>query len=83
MGTHNICFHKEVDKKYTGCNLKTTAWLVCALIGMCAVIRLNMVIQNARCVKKYGVGVRGGGADQKKKKKKKNFSPRNTACHFM
>ena len=24
MGTHNICcLYKEVDKKYTGCNLKT------------------------------------------------------------
>ena len=21
MGTHNICLYKEVDKKYTGCNL--------------------------------------------------------------
>ena len=24
MGTHNICLYKEVDKKYSGCNLKTT-----------------------------------------------------------
>ena len=24
MSTHNICLYKEVDKKYTGCNLKTT-----------------------------------------------------------
>ena len=24
MGTHNICLYKEVDKKYTSCNLKTT-----------------------------------------------------------
>ena len=44
MGTHNICLYKEVDKKYTGYNLKTTELLVCALIGVCAVIRLNMVI---------------------------------------
>ena len=22
MSTHNICLYKEVDKKYTGCNLK-------------------------------------------------------------
>ena len=29
----------EVDKKYTGCNLKTTKLLDCALIGVCAVIR--------------------------------------------
>ena len=33
MGTHNICFYKEVDKKYTGCNLKTTKLLDCVLIG--------------------------------------------------
>ena len=41
MGTRNICLYKEVDKKYTGCNLKTAELLVCALIGVCAVIRLN------------------------------------------
>ena len=39
MGTHNICLYKEVDKKYTGCNLKTAELLDCALIGVCAVIR--------------------------------------------
>ena len=43
MTTYNICFHKEnqkeVKKKYTGCNLKTTGFLDCALIGVCAVIR--------------------------------------------
>ena len=44
MGTHNICHYKEVGKKYSGCNLKTTELLDCALIGVCAVIRLNMVI---------------------------------------
>ena len=44
MGTHKICLYKEVYKNYTGCNLKTTALLDCALIGICAVIRLNMVI---------------------------------------
>ena len=43
MGTHNICLYKEVDKKYTGCNLKTTEYLDCALIGVCAVIRSNTV----------------------------------------
>ena len=43
MDTHNICLYKEVDKKYTGCNLKTTELLDCALIGVCAVIRLNTV----------------------------------------
>ena len=31
--THNLCLYKEVDKKYTGCNLKTTKLLDCALIG--------------------------------------------------
>ena len=24
MGTHNICLYKEIDQKYTGCNLKTS-----------------------------------------------------------
>ena len=43
MSTHNICFYKEVDKKYTGCNLKTTKLLDCALIGVCAIIRQNKV----------------------------------------
>ena len=35
--------YKEVDKKYTGCNLKTTELLDCTLIGVCAVIRSNTV----------------------------------------
>ena len=43
MGTHNICLYTEVDKNYTGCNLKTMELLDCALIGVCAVIRLNTV----------------------------------------
>ena len=43
MGTHNICLYKEVDKNYTGCNLKTTELIDCALLGACAVIRLNTV----------------------------------------
>ena len=46
MSTHNICLYKEVDKKYTGCNLKTTELLDCALIGVCAVIRSNTVLNN-------------------------------------
>ena len=44
MSTHKICLYKEVDKKYTGCNLKTTKLLDCALLGVCAVIRSNTVI---------------------------------------
>ena len=44
MSTHNICLHKEVKKKYTGYNLKTTEFLDCALIGVCAVIRSNTVV---------------------------------------
>ena len=36
-------FIKKVDKKYTGCNLKTTELLDCALKGVYAVIRSNMV----------------------------------------
>ena len=51
MSTHNICLYKEVDKKYTGCNLKTTELLDCALIGLCAVIRLNMVFSRAQLFK--------------------------------
>ena len=43
MGTHNIWGYKEVEKKYTGCNLKTTELLVCALVAVCAVIRSDMV----------------------------------------
>ena len=44
MGTHNTCLYKEVDKKYTGCNLKTTELLDCAHIGVCVVIRTNTVL---------------------------------------
>ena len=43
MATHNICLYKEVEKNYTGCNLKTTEVLDCALIGACVVIRSNTV----------------------------------------
>ena len=43
MGTHSICFEKEADKNYTDCNLKTTELLDYALIGVCALIRLNTV----------------------------------------
>ena len=40
MDTHKKkCFYKELDKKYTGCNLKTTELLDCAFIEVCAVIR--------------------------------------------
>ena len=34
-----------LDKKYTGCNLKTMKFLDCALIGVCAVIKWNTVGQ--------------------------------------
>ena len=43
MGNHNICLYK-VDKKYTGCNLKTMALINCGLLGVCAVIRSNTVV---------------------------------------
>ena len=43
MGTHNTCLYKEIDKKYTGCNLKNMESLDCVLIGVCAVIRSNTV----------------------------------------
>ena len=45
MGTHKICLYKEVDKNYTGCNLKATGLLDCSLIGACAVITSNMVYE--------------------------------------
>ena len=44
MRTHNICLYKKVNKKNTGCNLKTTEFHECALIGVCAVIRSNTVL---------------------------------------
>ena len=44
MSTCNICLYKEVDKKYTGCNLKTMELLDCALIRVCVVIRPNTVL---------------------------------------
>ena len=43
ISTHNICLYKEVARKYTFCNLKTAALLDCVLVGVCVVIRLNMV----------------------------------------
>ena len=46
MSTHNLCLYKEVDIKYTGCNLKTMELLDCALIGVCAVIRSNTVYKS-------------------------------------
>ena len=46
MSTHNICLYKEEDKKYTGCNLKTTEFHDCVLLGVYAVIRLNTVRKN-------------------------------------
>ena len=43
MSTHNIRLYKAVNKRYTGCHLKTIKFLDCALIGVCAVIRSNTV----------------------------------------
>ena len=43
IGTQNIGLYKEVDKKYTGCNLKSTELLDCALIWVCAITWLNTV----------------------------------------
>ena len=48
--SHNICLYKKVNKMYTGCNLKTTEFHECVLIGVCAVIRSNTVI-----IKMHGV----------------------------
>ena len=38
------CLYREVDKKYTGCKLKNTELLDCGLIGVCAVIWSNTVV---------------------------------------
>ena len=38
-----LCLYKEVDKKYTVCNLKTTELLNCVFIGVCAVIKSDSV----------------------------------------
>ena len=58
MGTHNICLYKEVDKNYSGCNLKTTELLDCALIGACVVIRSNAVCdKNTTILKVRGLFV--------------------------
>ena len=43
MCTNNICYYKE--EGYMACNLKTTQLLDCALIGVCAVIGSNMVVE--------------------------------------
>ena len=51
MSTRNICFKKEVKKNYTGCNLKTTEYLDCALIGVCTVIRLNTACSRGEITK--------------------------------
>ena len=38
MDTHNIFLYKEVGKKYTDCNLKTTKLLDCVVIWMNTVL---------------------------------------------
>ena len=53
MSTHNIYLCKKVERKYTCRDLKTTELLDCALIGVCAVIRLNMVGPVYRIYLKY------------------------------
>ena len=47
MFSHNIHLYTEVDKKYTGCSLKTTELLDSVLIRVCVVIRSNRVFVNA------------------------------------
>ena len=56
VGTHLNCINKSMQFKWvpttytfnlkSGCNLKTTELLDCALIGACALIRLNTVRKN-------------------------------------
>ena len=59
MRTHNICLYKKVNKKYTGCNLKTTEFHECALIGVCAVIRSNTVAPDKKSILKTFEPVHG------------------------
>ena len=44
MSTHNICLYKEVKKKRTLAVI-WRLWNDCALIGVCAVIRSNTVVE--------------------------------------
>ena len=37
MGTHNICLYKEIDKKYTSCNLNT-----CPAEGICPAFAISV-----------------------------------------
>ena len=67
VGTHLNCIDKSMqfkwvpttyaflkkNRKYTGCNLKTTELLDCALIGVCAVIWLITV---NIALDKWGIG---------------------------
>ena len=49
MGTYNIyTVYIEVDKKHTGCNLKTIELLHCAFIGVCMVIRVNIIFHSTK-----------------------------------
>ena len=47
IDTQIICLYQEVDKKYTGFNLKITELLDYVLIGVCVVIRSNTVYKYA------------------------------------
>ena len=40
--------YRDIDKRYTGCNLKISELLECALIGVYAVIRSNTIYQTFR-----------------------------------
>ena len=57
MSTHKICLYKNVDKKYTGCSLKTTKLLDCALIGECAVIGSNTVFKYSTVILIYSFSI--------------------------
>ena len=48
MGTHNVCLYKELDKQYTGCNLKTMVLLDCELIEVCVVFRANTIFKKVQ-----------------------------------
>ena len=73
MGTQNVCLFKEIDKNYTGCNLKTTELLDCALIAACAEIRSNTVFL-LKAMEAY-IEPKKKTKQKKKKTKKKRICP--------
>ena len=77
MGIHNICLYTEVDKKYSGSNLKTTELLDCALLRVYAVIRVNMVftMKVTFCTRESSCGFQFAFQHTKSILNRKGFAP--------